>query len=117
MTNSTDYSDEYQHWDNTEPVTVVVERRADELGTATVGVSIARRGTPRRDAQFFNGVRLRGNEMTWLIPAALMDGVEIATDAKITDEQGVSWIVATAIELRLGNSRGHWECLCREARS
>jgi len=112
-----DYSDEYQHWDNTEPVTVVVRRPAAEHGTATVDVSVARRGTPRRDAQFFNGVRLQGNEMTWLIPAALMDGVEITPESSITDEPGNKWIVITAVELRLGSSRGHWECLCREARS
>ena len=111
-----DYSDEYQHWDNTEPVTVVVPRPASEQGTATVDVSVARRQTPRRDAQFFNGIRLQGNEMIWHVPAALMDGVDIRPDSTITDGQGIKWIVATAVELRLGASRGAWECLCREGR-
>lgn len=112
-----DYSDEYLHWDNTEPVTVVVRRAAAERGTATIDVALARRGTPHRHAQFYNGVRLQGNEITWDVPVALLDGVDLKPESTITDQQGVAWTVVTAVELRLGSSRGAWQCLCRESRA
>jgi len=111
-----DYSDEYQFWDNPEPVTVVVNRPTEEYGVTTIPVAVAQRGSPRRNSQFFNGVQLKGNEILWKLPVPLMDNVIPLKGSTITDEAGVSWVIETVTEIRIGSSRGHFEALCRQGR-
>lgn len=100
-----DYSDDWQWWDNTEPVTVSLARQS---GTTTVAITAAFRGDISRNAADALGVELVANSQIWSIPAALMGSNELCQGDTITDEAGIVWNVEAAVLVTLGTSKLYW---------
>jgi len=108
-----DYSDDYQYWDNSEAVTVTVRRAGSN---EEVSVSIAVRESGDTSSEFFNGIRLRGDELLWHVPVALMDSNEIEPGDEIKDAGNVKYNVQSVVKAGVGNSAVEFQCLCKKQR-
>lgn len=110
MAVTVDMSQNYRIWDNTETVSVWLNRTAP----ATVAIDVALRGKiTRRDETALLAVQDTA-EMTWDVPQALLNptalGRVIKRDDRITDAGAVVFAVVTCELVESGTC---WHCLCK----
>lgn len=120
-----DYSDDYQHWDNTEPVTVTIKRANPVTPgspvTTAIPVALAIRDDLER--KLFPLVEVRSSEdaCMWSVPCALLvvsaTQHELQLDDRVTDADSVVWIVVDLKLIRVGTSKLHWIAACVKQRS
>lgn len=100
-------STEYLAWDNTESVTVVLNKNG--LPQAEITIDNALRISPRSVFQIAAGVRLSSDTVVWWIPIAqLGTDQDMDTDGLVKDAEGVRYRVQSATRVSYGNSYSHW---------
>lgn len=104
-------SKEYEYWDNTEAVDVILHKDGREL--PSIPVANALRLKRRNPFQTVAGIVLSSNELGWWLPIdQLGSSVDIEdVDVVIQDADGNRWRVRPEAAQRviLGSSASHWE--------
>lgn len=116
MTYSYNATNDYLWWDNTEAVTVTL--RTAGVADDPVSVAVALREDVSRRLADSLGVQLRGDDLAWNIPAALMSGKEIHPGDFITDAGSVVYTVnpGGVQKIGVGGSVSHFLCLTTRQR-
>jgi len=118
-----DYSNDWQWWDNTEPVTITVKRpnaaNPVPAGATTTQISIdnAFRGDIDRKATDYSDVRIAEADQIWSVPTALVGSYKLHEGDLLTDADGVVWVVDVATEVTIGTSSLYWTLATSERRA
>lgn len=109
-----DYSDDWEWWDNTEPVTITIKRANSSnpipAGATTTNISIsdAFRGDIDSKLTEYSGIDIASVDQIWSVPTALVGANRIEVGDILTDGDGVVWAIANATEVTIGTSSLYW---------